>query len=416
MPQANLTLLSASLALDSAGAKTLLAEELRQLSEPDIDAACEALFKRKESCVLLENVELAVAATHFGQLKALGFDCEIAVLDDLDAQDARGSKALRNGILAGMCVLSVAVGGGYFLYSQNTSQVSPVIATRSAQLPETLKIGAARSGAAQSGAAQSEATQQTEFEQWHNRVLGIESLKRELQQLGSDQIRNYFIAHTEDLLARTVGSNYVTQLAIQELGSGDPKIVEHRQQLENNLAAMSKHAAALDRFYATLELADVYQQLNNQSAARSTFELARNFVGGNGLDQAPDLVIAEVALAEHKHLYGSDADRDAHLAAATTAASALDTGSGNLHEWAVAYIARGEAKLGLFSNAHRRLRTISDEKIIARVMIDVSNHAASDKNESNVKVSDSGDRGISVDDLDLVLKFVNGTADTDEAL
>jgi len=402
MPQANLTLLHANLSLNSAGTKALLADECQQLPEADIDAACEALFERKEPFVLLKNVELAVAATHFGQLKALGLDCEIAVLDTQDANDSQDSRVLRNRLLAGVCLLSVAVGGGFFFLSQKTSILPTTIANQSAQLPETVKIGAA--------------TQSTEFHQWRNRVYGIESLKQELQQLNSNQIRNYFIEHTEDLMARTVGSNYVTQLEIQKLGSQDPKIDEHQQKLENSLAAMGSNAASLDRFYATLELAVVYQQLQNQSAAQSTFELARNFVGAYGLNQAPDTVIAEVALAEHQHLYGSDKDRDAHLLAAATAASELETSSGNLHEWAIAYIARGEAKFGLFAKAHHRLRTISDEQIIASVMVDISNHAASENNESTFKLRDSGDRSFSVDDRDLVLKFVNSREDTDETL
>ena len=87
-----------------------------------------------------------------------------------------------------------------------------------------------------------------------------------------------------------------------------------------------------------------------------------------------------------------------------------------MHEWAIAYIARVEAKFGLFAKAHHRLRTISDEQIIDSVMVDISNHAASENNESTFKLRDSGDRSFSVDDRDLVLKFVNSRADADETL
>ena len=399
MPKANLTLLSASMALNAASTKSVLADECRQLSESDLDAACEALFERKEPYVLLKNVELAVAATHFGQFKALGLDCEIAVLDIEDGSDSNNSGVLRKSVLAGVCVLSVAVGGGYYFHSQKTSQLSPTIAKQSAQVPETVEIAAA--------------TQATEFHQWRNRVDGIENLKQELQQLSSDQIRNYFIEHTEDPMARTVGSNYVAQLAIQKPGSQNSIVTEHQQQLENSLTAMDHHPAILDRFYATLELAGVYQQLQNQRAAQSTFELARNFVGADGLNQAPEIVIAEVALAEHQHLYGTDKNRDAHLVAAATAASGIKTGTGNLHEWAVAYIARGEAKFGLFAKAHRRLRTISDEQIVNSVMVDISNYAAKNNNESTVKVVDPADHGFSIDDRDLILKFMNSRTDTE---
>jgi len=99
MPKANLTLLSASMALNAASTKSVLADECRQLSESDLDAACEALFERKEPYVLLKNVELAVAATHFGQFKALGLDCEIAVLDIEDGSDSNNSGVLRNSVL-----------------------------------------------------------------------------------------------------------------------------------------------------------------------------------------------------------------------------------------------------------------------------------------------------------------------------
>ena len=112
MPKANLTLLNASLALNSAGTKALLADECQQLSEADIDAACEALFERKEPFVLLKNVELAVAATQFGQLKALGFDCEIAVLDIQDANDSQDSEYFGTVYLREcVCCLSLSVAG-----------------------------------------------------------------------------------------------------------------------------------------------------------------------------------------------------------------------------------------------------------------------------------------------------------------
>jgi len=215
-------------------------------------------------------------------------------------------------------------------------------------------------------------------------------------------------------MARTVGSNYVTQLAIQSLGSQDTKIREHQQQLEDSLAAMNNQPATLDRFYATLELAAVYQQLQNQYAAQSTFELAENFVGTVGLNQAQDIVIAEIALAEYQHLYGRDTSRDVHITAAATAASELESSPGNLHEWAVAYIAQGEAKFGLFASAHHRLRAISDEKIVASVMVDISNRAAASKdNESTLKLPNPTDRNFSVDDRDLILKFMNSRTDTE---
>ena len=133
-------------------------------------------------------------------------------------------------------------------------------------------------------------------------------------------------------------------------------------------------------------------------------ELAQNLVGAEGLNQAAHVVIAEVALAEHQHLYGRDAYRDAHLAAAAAAAdSGFEASPDNLQEWAIAYIARGEAKFGLFAKAHGSLRRISDEQIKDSAMIDISNYAASEDNEPTFEIRDATNGDISVDDRELIL-------------
>ena len=76
MTKANLTLLGASLSLNADRAKSVLADEC-QLPETDIDAACKALFELKKPFTLYKDVELAVAANHFGQLQAHGFDLSL---------------------------------------------------------------------------------------------------------------------------------------------------------------------------------------------------------------------------------------------------------------------------------------------------------------------------------------------------
>ena len=374
MPKANLTLLGVGLSLNAAGAKAALADEC-QLPEADINAACEALFDRKIPFILIKNVELAVAASHFGQLKALGFDCEVDILDDQETVGKSKSAVKRNCAVAAVCVLSVAIGSGYFFYTQKTTQPSPVVAEQNAQLPEIVKIAAA--------------TESTQFHQWRSRLDGINNLKRVLDQLSSNWLQARIINSAEEPLSRTVATNYATQLAIQQFDSAgqDSRTSEYHRKLDASLAAIDRLPASFDQFYATLELADVYQQLGRRSAAQSTFKLAKNFVSAGKLNKATDIVIAEVALAEHQHLYGRAKNRDAHLAAAAKVVdSGFETGTGKLKEWSIAYIARSEAKVGLFVKAHRRLRTISDQQIKDSAMVDISSYAVSDDNEPDLEI------------------------------
>ncbi len=394
MPKANLTLLGVGVSLNADGTKMVLASEC-QLPEADIDAACEALFVTKKPFKLFKNVELAVAASHFGRLKALGIDCEVEVLDDV-ADDKQKSTVPRNRLLAGVCVLSVALGGGYFLYSQKAEQISQIVSKLSSESsddsPEKLEIAAA--------------LELTEFHQWRNRIDGIERLKYELDHLTSNQLQAYLISSVGDALARTVGTNYVSQLEIQQFDAAgdDSKIQEHRQKLEASLAEIKTDPATFDRFYATLDLAGVYQQIGIYNKARSTFDLAEDIVNTWGVNQAADIVIAEVALAEYQHIYGQTESRDGHLAAATsTADSGFEASPDNLKEWAIAYIARHEAKFGLFTKAHSRLRLISDKQITDSAMVDISNFAASENNEPEFELRDVKGQDFSVTNREMVI-------------
>jgi len=374
MPKANLTLLGVGLSLNAAGAKAALADEC-ELPEADIDAACEALFDQKKPFILFKNVELAVAANHFGRLKALGFDCEVDILDSHDAVGEVNSAVKRKRVMAAVCVLSVAIGGGYFFYNQNLTQFLPKVAEQSGQLTEPVKIAAA--------------TESTQFHQWRSRLDGIDNLKRVLDQLTSNWLHARIINSAEDSLSHMVATNYATQLAIQqfESGSQDSRIPVYNQKLDASLAAIDELPTAFDQFYATLELADVYQQLRRHTAAQSTLERAESFVSAGKLHNATDIVIAEIALAEHQHLYGRSRTRDVHLAAAAAVAeSGMDNSASNLQEWAIAYIARSEAKVGLFVKAHRRLRTITDQQIKDSAMVDISSHAISEDNEQDLEL------------------------------
>jgi len=362
MPKANLTLIGASLSLNAESAKSILASEC-QLSDADLDAACNALFELKEPFVLCKEVELAVAANHFGQLKERGIDCEVEVLSLQDADDNSNTGLIRNCALAAVCVLSL--GAGYFFYSQKSDQQLPIVAEHFSKPDNTVEIAAQ--------------TELTEFHRWRDRLNGIESLKRKIDRIPTKQYTDEFIASLEDPLIRTIGVNYVTQRSIQKLDSGIQysQIAEHHKDLEASVATINSYPATLDRFYAKLDLAGVYQQLRKYSAAQSTYRLALDLVSDGEMNRPEDIVIAEVALAEHQHLHGQTDDRDAHLAAATAAVTRFDEGSDDLREWALAYIARGEAKFGLFTKAHGRLKSISDEQIKDSAMIDISRYAAS---------------------------------------
>ena len=397
MTKANLTLLGASLSLNADRAKSALADEC-QLSATDIDAACKALFQLKQPFILFKEVELAVAANHFGKLQAHGFDCEVEVLENQDTNDSLKSRILGNRALAAVCVLSVAVGSGYFFYSQNqsqsqkTNQSSPVVASSNVQAPKPVTIAAA--------------TESTEFHQWRDRLDGIASLKHEINQVSSKRFQVKLIKSAKDPLARMVGTNYITQLAIQRLESPgqDSRIQELHQKLEVRLADLNTQPETLDRFYATLDLAVIYQRLQRPDTARSTFELAETLVESGGLSQAADIVIARVALADHLHQYGRTENRDVHLdAAAAIVSSGFETSPGSSQEWAIAYIARSEAKFGSFARAHSHLRSISDEHIADSVMIDISRYAASADNEPEFELIDATERDFSVNYHELIV-------------
>jgi len=369
MPKANLTLVGANLSLNADSAKTALATEF-QLSEAQVNAACDALFKTKAPFILWEHVELAVAAGHFGRLKSLGIDSEVEVLSVQDTADAPNNGITTKYVGVTVCALAVAISGGYYFYNQKNNQLLPhepaIVAEHSAQPPNTAKVA--------------EAIESTQFHQWRSRVDRIKTLKRGLHRLNHSRDQAKLLASFEDPLARIVGTNCLTQLTIQRVHNGRlaARIPEHHQQLENSLADINMLSVALDQFYATLELAGVYQQLQIDSAAQSTLQLAKNLVESEAVKHPADIVIANVALAEYHHLYGKDEYRDGHFNAATAIVdSGFENDSENLQEWAIAYIARGEAKLGFFARAHRRLRTISDERITDIAMIDISSYAAS---------------------------------------
>ena len=381
MPKANLTLIGASLSLNAETLRAALMSEC-ELSETDLDAACKALFELKVPYVACKDVELAVAANHFARLKALGIDCEVEVLAPSDTDDSSTSNVLRNCVFAAVCVL--CAGGGYFLYGQKANQQLPVVEEYNAQPQSTIEI-----------AVIAVETELTEFQRWLSRLNRIEKLKREVDRMPGERFKAELIASVDDPLVRIVGTNYVTQSAIQTHESVDQnsQIAKYQKTLEAS-AAIIDNLPAPDQFHASLYLASVYQQLGQHNAAQSAFRLAENLVPEDELNQRAQIVIAEVALAEYQHLYGRPDYRDMHLDAATAAANGLE---GNLQEWANAYIARGEAKLGMFMKSHLRLKTIRDKKIVDAVMVDISSYAARKSNEPSFEIPDLTSRDFPLD-------------------
>jgi len=61
----------------------------------------------------------------------------------------------------------------------------------------------------------------------------------------------------------------------------------------------------------------------------------------------------------------------------------------------------------LFTKAHARLGTISDEQITDSTMADISSYAANADSESDVEISDVTERGFSVDERDWAFLLEN---------
>ena len=255
----------------------------------------------------------------------------------------------------------------------------------------------------------------TEFSRWRTRMADIEKLKHQLDELNAEQYMSAtmsgLITSMDDPMVKIIGEHYTTQLHMQKPDTGDQfySHAEFEKRLKVSSAAMRSLSLSPDRLYAALSLAQTYQLLGNLEEAKNTYRLAESYALDTiDMGQGIDIVFAEVTIAEHQLSKGQMEKADAHFAAAMAAAETIEAGpsDNNTRAWAIAYIARREAQLGMYAKAYEHLESIPDERVKDIAMDDISMYADEIETDFELQSLDANEREFA-DDPELMLLFEN---------
>jgi len=165
-------------------------------------------------------------------------------------------------------------------------------------------------------------------------------------------------------------------------------VTEELKQLDSSLLQASGLPEAVDRQFALLELGETFESLNRPAKAAMAYQQAEKMVlqAMNSKDSA-QVILAEVVAAEHLIDSGQQTRALQHYMAAAKAARTSDIDS----NWAMAFIARSEAKHGQFSHAFNHLEEIEIEQIHTLAMDDIAKYAEQiedDPDSPSIKVGD----------------------------
>ena len=317
-------------------------------------------------------------------------------------------------------VLVATLGGGYVAYSMKQSSEQTEYDFAVAEETISSEVLAETSGGnAEVVEEVAPFVEESVFSQWRGRLAEVDRLKYQLDSLnstvGMSSTMSGLVTGSEDPLVRIIGEQYNAQLLLQKQDSLGEEPIVYENTLDKNSLVLSNLLSGSDRLYAALNLGQTYQELGMMAKAEEVFQQAETYALDISTDgQGSEVVIAEVIAAEHQIKQGHVEMADSHYAAAIEAAGLIvpDLESDpDIREWAVAFVARSEAKLGSFASAHERVESINNDEIKELLMNDFSAIADNMDTDQSLEMDsidsmDANERDFA-DDPDLMLLFEN---------
>lgn len=329
-------------------------------------------------------------------------------------------KSNRVTYMAAAGVLVATLGGGYLAYSlKESSDQSEYDFTVAEEIVSSDTLAQAVDGKSVVPEEAEPFVERTEFSQWRGRLDDIDRLKYQLDSLNSNvgmsSTMSGLVTAADDPLVRVIGEQYNAQLLLQKQDSLSEESVDYEKMLSKNSQVLNNLLTGSDRLYAALNLGQTYEDLGMRARAETAFQQAETFATDISTDgHGADRVIAEVIVAEHQIKRGHVDMADAHYAAAIEAAELIEPDADmatdpDIREWAVAFVARSEAKFGSFAKAHERIENINNEQIKELVMTDfslIADNMDPDLEIDSLDSLDMNERDFA-DDPDLMLLFEN---------
>ncbi len=322
--------------------------------------------------------------------------------------------------LALAATVLAAVAGGYFAYSLKNNPLSGIKEHQlvAAEIPETENAETDSSG----GLAESieDSIANTVFTRWSSQQYEIKQLKHKLDLLnanvGMSSTMHGLVANTQDPLSRNMGRQHLLlleQLPVGEnaLRGGDQKFSDEKDQaIAGIVASIEELPRNLEKVSASIGLVETLHLAGHNGQAEETYIKAKGYLELVYTESgAVEKVLAQTIFAEHLNTRGDvDASR-ASFKAASQAAHNIDTDI-PANRGAFAYIARREASIGQFADAHRTLSEVKNDAIRQVAMNEITEfarvaHSGNKGVESDVLLSSNEE--MFADDPDLMLLFEN---------
>jgi len=292
---------------------------------------------------------------------------------------------------AAAAALFAAIGGGYFAHHLSQSKSAEEVDFSIADSKSNPVVAEPVTRVATTEKEPEELIEVTPYSNWKARQASIKELKQQLDALnaavGMASTMSGLLANLEDPLVQVVAGNYAAKISIEKqrssAGHSEEGLIasEFEDKLDNSLLLAAGLPKAVERQYALLDLGRTLESLDYTAKANIAYGQAEKMVlqTQDSKDHA-EVVIAQVVAAEHQMQRGEEAKALMHCEKAAEAARNSDEDS----NWALAFVARGEAGMGQFSNAFKHLEEIQDSQIHTLAMKDVQQFAEILEDEPNV--------------------------------
>jgi len=264
-------------------------------------------------------------------------------------------------------------------------------------VPSDVQLAAARTS--QQAIAKEKADPLVEigtFRNWNSQMSRIKKLTHQLHTLndatGMTSTMDGLVSQQHDPFVRVIADQQLSKIRLQTIanavsdeanveseGPNAEASVKYNNLLQNSTAQIEALPSTLEKMYATLHLGAVYEDIGQLESATGAYLLAKEFAIEIKDTQNPvDTVLVEVMAAEHFEARGVSTRSAHHYSEALAASETIDSTASEA-PWAMPFIARSQARAGLFADAYETMDAIPNEEIQGLVMSDITRYASDEE-------------------------------------
>jgi len=223
------------------------------------------------------------------------------------------------------------------------------------------------------------------FRDWNAQISRIKKITHQLHTLdeatGMASTMDGLVSQEQDPIVRLIADQQLSKIRLKAYTDGtgtidDETAQKYNDTLQNNEALIEALPNSLDKMYATLNLGSVYEDIGQTESAANAYRRAKQYaIEVKDQQNQVDAVLVEVMAAEHFEARGVSSRSTLHYEAALAASETID-GTTSEARWAMPFIARSQARAGMFADAYETMDAIPNPEIQGLVMRDITRYAS----------------------------------------